>query len=500
MKLSAKIKNLIILSTCYIIALLFIYAAASKIIDFENFQVQLGQSPMLSAFANIISYAVPITEIIISLFLFNYKYRLIGLIVSFALMIMFTSYIYIILNYSSFVPCSCGGLLEELSWNQHILFNMGFVILISFAIYLTDSKSLILKSGIGKSMSLLFVGLASFLLVFLLYSWSENIMHYHNNFVRRFPHFPAISAKELQLTSDKFYFAGADTNKIFLGDYSAPLKIIEVDSTANFIQHSIKLSRKNLPFNAIQVKVLPPIFFLVDGNVPAVFQGKIKDWKANYKMRGKSYFSVVQPLDSSKLIFRATLKSTKTNALGRFDFNDTTKLFFNTQLIQKQIDGVFDTDGQLHYDNVNQKIVYLYTHRNQYIISDDNFKLIYRGNTIDTNTIAKLDIVTVKSNGETKMKSPPLIVNKSSALSQNLLFVNSQLPGQYESLEMWKKASIIDIYNINEKKYIFSFYIYNVGNKSVKGFYVKKNYLYALIDDKLIIYKLRTIVTDNYRR
>jgi hypothetical protein len=35
--------------------ILFTYAAISKLIDFENFQTQLGQSPLLSAYAASIS-------------------------------------------------------------------------------------------------------------------------------------------------------------------------------------------------------------------------------------------------------------------------------------------------------------------------------------------------------------------------------------------------------------------------------------------------------------
>ena len=51
MKLSAPIKNGIIEIICLLYILLFVYAAVSKLLDFENFQVQLGQSPLLSAFA-----------------------------------------------------------------------------------------------------------------------------------------------------------------------------------------------------------------------------------------------------------------------------------------------------------------------------------------------------------------------------------------------------------------------------------------------------------------
>ena len=35
----------------------------------------------------------------------------------------FTVYIYLILNYSDFVPCSCGGILEKLGWTEHLIFN-----------------------------------------------------------------------------------------------------------------------------------------------------------------------------------------------------------------------------------------------------------------------------------------------------------------------------------------------------------------------------------------
>lgn len=499
MKATQHIKRISIETVCLLYALLFIYAAISKLLDFENFQVQLGQSPMLSAFAELVSYTVPAVEFIIAFMLLTVRLRYAGMYAAFSLMVMFTFYIYIILNYSSFTPCSCGGILESLSWNQHIVFNLFFVTLIVVGIFTIDTNARFFKSTQRKWVTLIITGLVSCAIVYLLFSWSERIMHYHNTFVRRFPHFPAVFAKEINLGSSNYYFAGADNDKIYLGNYSAPLQITEVSKEGTIEQHAVQLSRKNLPFTSIQIKVMPPYFFVVDGNVPTIFKGKMSDWLAKYTIKGKSYFSIIQPIDSTSLILRATLISSKTNTLGRINLNDTTKLSFAPELIQKQIDGVFDTDGQLHYDTFNKRIAYVYTYRNEYIVADSNLNLLHRGNTIDTVSQAKLDVVTVKSNGETKLASPPLIVNKSSALHKNLLFVNSQLAGQYESLEMWKKASIIDIYDINNKKYVFSFYIYDVGHKKLRNLYVQGNHLYALIDDKLILYKLRKSVTKNYK-
>ncbi|SDI02296.1 Methylamine utilisation protein MauE [Flavobacterium omnivorum] len=495
MKLSVQNSRIVLSIICQLYILLFVYAAVSKLLDFENFQVQLGQSPLLSSFAGSVAYVVPTLELIICGFLLSSRWRIIGLFAAYGLMVMFTAYIYIILNYSSFIPCSCGGILEDLSWNQHMFFNGVFIVLSVMAILLNNPEQN------GKKYILLGIGgFFSIGLIATLFYMSENIMHHHNNFTRRFPHFPAVMDKEMDLQSDSYYFAGSDSGKIYLGNYTAPLQILEIDSTLKTKTiHRIKLDRMNLPFTAIQIKILAPYFYVVDGNVPCVFKGKISNWKASYVMRGDPYFSQFVPTDSSKIAFRTILKKTKTNTLGLFNLKDTTVIKFEPKLIQKQIDGVFDTDGQTLYDNQSKRLVYVYTYRNQFIVTDVNLKFQYRGNTIDTTAHAKLKVVTISSSGETKLAAPPLLVNKTSAVHNNLLFVASNLPGKYESLVMWKKASIIDLYNLDNRAYLLSFYIYDNDNKKMRSFCLEGNYLYALIGEKLISYKLRKSVTKNYQ-
>jgi len=116
------------------------YAATSKLLDFENFRIQLGQSPLVSAFASWIPITLPASEFIIAILLLVPKFRFIGLFAAYTLMTMFTAYIYIILNYSAFIPCSCGGILEKMTWNQHLVFNSCFMILAGIAILLMTRK------------------------------------------------------------------------------------------------------------------------------------------------------------------------------------------------------------------------------------------------------------------------------------------------------------------------------------------------------------------------
>ncbi|WP_276484250.1 MauE/DoxX family redox-associated membrane protein [Paraflavitalea pollutisoli] len=121
---------------CFLITLLFIYAAISKLRDFSTFQLQLGQSPFITDYAVPLSYMVPIGEILLALMLIYKPLRLIGLYGSLFTMALFTAYIYSMLNFSYYVPCSCGGILNSLSWEAHLWFNIGFVVIALAGIFI----------------------------------------------------------------------------------------------------------------------------------------------------------------------------------------------------------------------------------------------------------------------------------------------------------------------------------------------------------------------------
>ena len=124
-----------------LLAILFVYAASSKLFDFQQFKIQLGQSPILTAYADWVAWAVPLVEYILALALILEAFRLKALYGSFALMIMFTTYILLVLNFSDYVPCSCGGVLEDLGWTEHVIFNLAFVLLALSAILLIESSN-----------------------------------------------------------------------------------------------------------------------------------------------------------------------------------------------------------------------------------------------------------------------------------------------------------------------------------------------------------------------
>ena len=127
---------------CFLFILLFVYAALMKWMDVEKFHVQLGQSPLLMAFADYLVWIVPATELIIVAMLVFKKTRLVGLYASFTLMVMFTVYIVVILTFADHVPCSCGGILEKMGWTEHLIFNIAFVLMGAAGVILTKLNSL----------------------------------------------------------------------------------------------------------------------------------------------------------------------------------------------------------------------------------------------------------------------------------------------------------------------------------------------------------------------
>jgi len=123
-----------IISVLYMI--LFLYTGVSKLTDYNVFREQLIDSPVLSPVAKPVALLLPWTEFAVVLLLLYPPWRLTGLYASLLLMVVFTSYILVILSFSDHLPCSCGGIIQQLSWKQHLLFNSAFIVAAIWAILL----------------------------------------------------------------------------------------------------------------------------------------------------------------------------------------------------------------------------------------------------------------------------------------------------------------------------------------------------------------------------
>jgi hypothetical protein len=125
---------------CALLVFLFVYAAASKLFDYTLFKMQLKNSQLIASYAGTIAWLLPIAELTIVVALTVTYTRLYGLYASLFLLLLFTFYITVMLLSGVNLPCSCGGIIRELSWQQHFVFNLLFIALSIAGIVLQRTK------------------------------------------------------------------------------------------------------------------------------------------------------------------------------------------------------------------------------------------------------------------------------------------------------------------------------------------------------------------------
>jgi len=139
-QLTDKVRDWLILAICLVCIFLFIYTAYSKIMDHSRFLKGLYQAEFIGRFAFYISWLVPFAEILVVILMIVPRTVKWGLSSFLSLMILFTVYILSMLLWANKLPCHCGGVIEKLSWTQHIWFNLAFIVLAIFALRLLKTK------------------------------------------------------------------------------------------------------------------------------------------------------------------------------------------------------------------------------------------------------------------------------------------------------------------------------------------------------------------------
>jgi hypothetical protein len=114
--------------TPLLLIILFIYAAVSKLLVLQDFKQQLYNQSFPHWMAGILLYTlIPVELLAVGLLSFP-KTQQAGLVISSLLLAAFSGYIaLILLHFWQRVPCSCGGILRQMGWGTHLLFNCFFL-------------------------------------------------------------------------------------------------------------------------------------------------------------------------------------------------------------------------------------------------------------------------------------------------------------------------------------------------------------------------------------
>lgn len=131
-------KRTTVAATSAVLILLWTYAAASKFIDYDQSRREMLNQIFPRSVSEVLAWAVPSIELVVATLLLLPKTLKTGLYASVILLVIFTGYIGLIMvNTFGRIPCSCGGILEEMTWGQHLAFNLVLLLLTSTALALS---------------------------------------------------------------------------------------------------------------------------------------------------------------------------------------------------------------------------------------------------------------------------------------------------------------------------------------------------------------------------
>ena len=120
-------KSKLLFCCCILLIVLFTYTAVSKWIDFDRFLKDLTNQPIPQGAIPFLAWVLTLSEFVLVILILREPTRKFGFAGAIFFMSLFTGYTgLVLLKIFNRIPCSCGGVIRELTWPQHLLFNVVF--------------------------------------------------------------------------------------------------------------------------------------------------------------------------------------------------------------------------------------------------------------------------------------------------------------------------------------------------------------------------------------
>jgi hypothetical protein len=338
------------------------------------------------------------------------------------------------------------------------------------------------------------IGLGGLFLLFHLSPLNKEVQRF--SFNRRFaPQKTLAEIGRVALKVNSFYFSGATSKRIYLGNWTNPFHLLEVElhnlDTTHF---DVRLETDQIPsdYEVFRMRVDSPYFYLTHGRLPDVLEGTLQQRIAKRTFNQMPPFAEARPISPGRVVLRCYSQLSKAYELAMLSI-DTPRFELKPELLQKQVDGIFCEEGILHFDKTQKRLTYLYAYRNEFFTMDSTLRLVGRYHTIDTFSRAHIKVAYIASENLSTLASPPVRTNGLSTVFENRLFVQSVLLSKNEEMVKFMTSTVIDVYNLSNGDYIHSFYLPHLDGASPSDILVTKDYFAAIYERKLILYQLPTI-------
>jgi len=337
----------------------------------------------------------------------------------------------------------------------------------------------------------------SFLVFFVILKHSERKSNLSNGFARKFTE-PVVMIWNVSLKEGIYGIANVLNDTIILTKFDRPYDLVKFpfktkSNSAKYSQISLLKNREGFGGNNT-IEIFKNDAIILSGLSGMAYKF---DFAGNTLLSSKidsSFFYQTAIVNCNSYILAEKLVVENSN---RRSLKKVTWSGKNTgnYLVPKYGDGYFSNDGFFKYDRVNNKLIYMFYYRGEFMCLDSNFKLSYTAKTIDTVRASKVYLKAVKN--QLTYAVPPKVVNKRFVLHDGKIFIHSALRSDNQSLHDFKKSQLIDVYDINVGKYICSFILPRFENQKVLDFYIHDNHILTVYHKHLAVFSLPLLETKN---
>ncbi|MCD9019954.1 hypothetical protein [Parachryseolinea silvisoli] len=301
----------------------------------------------------------------------------------------------------------------------------------------------------------------------------------------------------IDLDNAFYYISGVDKNSIYLSNYKKPFTLVQIDHLLKqFKTIKLKTTRLDSIFEPrnFRTTIDSPNIFMTHGTMPIILRGDLKNHTVSPFMSDKNiFFTEARPITDSTFALLSYSAKSKALQLGFLDISSDTKLTFRYGLLKTKSDETFSVYGTILLSTDKNKIIYIYTYKNEILIADTKLQNEYILNTIDTFKTPPITVSKVSDKSKFMLSSPQILVNGISCTSGDYIYIRSNLLAKNENKKNFIDNSTIDVYNVSSKKYEFSFYIPKHNSKEFIDYKIINEKIYALYEDRMIKYQINDI-------
>lgn len=314
-----------------------------------------------------------------------------------------------------------------------------------------------------------------------------------NGFVRINPINAAGIQRTLDLKYNTYYINDVTADRVFLGNIKAPRLLLSCNrDLRDVVKEMIPFSKNEaIDWDRARMRVDSQAVYLTEYTTP-YFVSAERPFRneRSHNLTGL-YFDMVKVLSPNCLIvngYNPVLRQKALQKISTVGGIDGEKVYKH----ELQQNSNFSIDGFMNYNKQRNRIIFTYYYRNTFICLDTNMNIIFKGKTIDTNTVAKIKTAEYEKDGKTirTMASPTLKVNNAGYSDDRFIYIQSALFADNEKQEDFNAHTVIDGYSINTGMYVYSFFIPKYKGIKLTDFAVRENMLVALHGRYLVTYQL----------